>query len=115
MRDPPKPRYRALTSVTDYSVSQKIRTALVEDGHTDLAIELITVPVRTLEEQLGGALKRIQMLEDANRERLTESAVLRLIEAKNNAIAVDWAKWGFRAATLLAAGAAGRGLSKWLK
>lgn len=46
-------RYKAITPVTDFNVSQRIRVQLIEDGHTELAVESITQPIRDIEEDLG--------------------------------------------------------------
>lgn len=103
-----KGRYKAITPVTDFSVSQKIRVALIEDGHTDLAVESITQPIRELEEEHGLLKNRVKALELEKVKWLTESGVFRAIDAKMGKTTVSLVKrlvkW-FGALALLVAGA----------
>ena len=76
-------RYKAVTPVTDFSVSQRIRVALIEDGHTDLAVESITEPIRSLEEECGHLRMRVVALEQEKVKWQTESGVHRIINEVN--------------------------------
>jgi hypothetical protein len=42
--------------------------------------------------------RRLQILEDAERKRLTETGVWRVVRDKLDDEAIDWVKWGVRAA-----------------
>lgn len=106
------PRYRSTTPVTDFSVSQKIRVALIEDGRTDLAVESITQPVRELEENLARLRMRVKALELEKVEWLTASGVHRIIEQRIGARAIDWVTWATRAA-LCGVGAAVLAVIGW--
>lgn len=75
-------RYKAVTPVTDFNVSQRIRVQLIEDGHTELAVESITQPIRDLEEDLGLLQMRVVALELERVKWLTESGVFRAIDKK---------------------------------
>lgn len=87
-----KGRYRAVTPVTDFSITQKIRTALIEDGHTDLAIEQITQPISELEEAHARLQMRVVALEQEKVNWQTESGVHRIIDAKVEKTAFNWIK-----------------------
>ncbi len=89
-------RYKAVTPVTDFSISQKIRVALIEDGHTALAVESICAPVRELEEDIETLRRRIMALERERVNWQTESGVHRLLDEREGKIAGDWGKWGIR-------------------
>lgn len=75
-------RYRAITPVTNYSTTQKIRVALIDAGHTDLAVETISAPVRELEEEFALLKQRIVALEREKVNWQTESGVHRIIREK---------------------------------
>ena len=103
-----KVRYKAVSPVTDFSVSQKIRVALIEDGHTDLAVESITQPIRELEEAHGHLVKRVKALELEKVNWQTESGVFRAIDKKMGRVTVSWVKRAVKwlgALALLAGGA----------
>lgn len=105
-------RYKSVTPVTDFSVSQRIKVALIEDGHTDLAIEAITKPIRELEEEHALLQKRVRALELEKVNFQTESGVHRLIDAKVGKAATDWSKWGTRLALAAALAALGKWMTK---
>lgn len=92
---PPR-RYKAISPVTDFNVSQRIRVQLLEDGHTELAIASITQPIRDLEEDLGHLQQRVKALEIEKAEWQTASGVHRIITARIGEATVDWAKWAVR-------------------
>lgn len=88
-------RYRAVTPVSDFSITQKVRTVLVEDGHSDLVIEAITGTVHDLEEALGHAKKRIKILEDIERERPkppSDTGMQRIVRKSLLNILFGWSK-----------------------
>lgn len=100
-----KGRYRAVSPVSDFSITQKIRTALIEDGHTDLAIEQITRPIAELEEAHARLQMRVMALEQEKVNWQTESGVHRILEAKVEKTAFNWMKLAANGAL----GAAGLG------
>lgn len=93
-----KGRYKAITPVTDFNVSQRIRVQLIEDGHTELAVESIIEPIRDLEEELGLLRRDVKLLQDANRERknYTDSGIWKVVKGKLDEQAVGWVKWALR-------------------
>ena len=61
-------------------------------------IDSLRQEVYELGEQLeGDVYKRLKILEDAERERLTKTGVWSLVKMKLDEEAVDWVKWGIRA------------------
>lgn len=86
-----KGRYKAVSPVTDFNVSQRIRVQLIEDGHTELAVESITQPIRDLEEDLGHLQQRVKALENERVKWQTDSQVLRTIESSKEKTAGSWA------------------------
>ncbi len=64
-------RWKSVTPVSDFSITQKVRTVLIEDGHSDLVVDAITETVHDLEEAHALAIKRIDALEIAERNRPT--------------------------------------------
>jgi hypothetical protein len=88
------------TSHYDPTITSKVRTALMEDGHYDLVAEQLVDAMRDIESMSRSGLtdhdKRIKILEDGERDRLTQTSVTRLIDAKLTASAVGWGKWAIR-------------------
>lgn len=97
----------------DPTITQKVRTLLYEAGHGDVVNEIIIDGMRDVEQMARGGLRdhedRLKMLEDAARNRVTESGVWRIVKGKLDGEAVGWMKWATRAA-LGGLGAAGLGL-----
>lgn len=93
-----RPRYKAVSPVTDFGVSQRIRVQLIEDGHTELAVESITQPIRDLEEDLGQLQKRVKALEIEKAGWQTASGVHKIIDEKHGKVTIGWVKWAARAA-----------------
>ena len=89
-------RWRPSSPITDFSITQKVRTTLIESGHPNLVVESIGESVRELEEGLAVAIKRIEMLEQINYKRITDTGVNRIIDAKLNEAAIDWGKWALK-------------------
>jgi hypothetical protein len=85
----------------DPTITQKVRTALYDGGHADLVNEIIIDGMRDVEQMARGGLadheKRLLMLEEAERDRLTKTTVLELIRIKDANETVAWVKWGKRA------------------
>lgn len=85
----------------DPTITQKVRTALYESGQGELVHEIVIDGMRDIEQMARGGLKehadRLQMLEDAERARISETGVWRIVKGKLDAEKVDWVKWGVRA------------------
>lgn len=81
----------------DATITQKVRTALYDGGHADLVNEIIIDGMRDVEQMARSGLsdheKRLLMLEEAERERLTKTTVIELIRMKDAAETVSWVKW----------------------
>jgi hypothetical protein len=86
-----KGRYRAVTPVSDFNITQKVRIALIDAGHTDLAIEQISEPIRELEESHALLIKRVIALEQEKVKWQTESGVFRAIDKKMKLATGNWA------------------------
>jgi hypothetical protein len=101
----------------DPTITQKVRTLLYESGHGDMVNEIIIDGMRDVEQMSRTGLsdheKRLLMLEEAERNRVTESGVWRIVKGKLDGEAVGWMKWGTRAA-LGGLGVAGLGLLGWI-
>lgn len=82
----------------DASITQRVRAALIDAGHPDLAIETISEAVRELESEIYTLKRDVKLLQDANRERknFTDSGVWRTVKAKLDEEAVDWVRWAIR-------------------
>jgi hypothetical protein len=98
-------RYKAVTPVTDFNVSQRIRVQLIEDGHTELAVESIIEPIRDLEEDVGLLAKRVVALEQEKVKWQTESGVFRAIDSRMTKTTGTWAKRILGVLTVAAVGA----------
>lgn len=84
-------RYKAITPVTDFSVTQKIKTALIDEGYTELAIEMITQPISELEVAHALLQNRITALEQEKVNWQTASGVHRAIESAQEKNTGSWA------------------------
>lgn len=100
-------RYKAITQVTDFSVTQKVKTALIESGHTDLAIEMITEPIGELEVAYALLQNRVTALEQEKVNWQTESGVHRAIQSDKEKTTGSWAIKAWIVAGGLALTAAG--------
>ena len=100
-------RYKAISPVTDFSVTQRIRTALIEDGRTDLAIEQITQPISELEEAHALLMKRVIALEMERVNWQTASGVHQAIQLDKEKTTGSWAIKAWVIAGSLAVAAAG--------
>jgi hypothetical protein len=92
----------ASSSHHDPTITQKTRTILLENGDIDVVVETMIDGMRDVEQMSRTGLsdheKRILMLEEAERNRITESGVWKVVKAKLDGEAVGWMKWGTRAA-----------------
>jgi hypothetical protein len=79
------------------TITQKIRTALVEAGHDELVTEILDTGLKELETTIEHLAQRVQALENAERERFTKTGALQLFKAESNKKAVDWGRWALRA------------------
>lgn len=107
-------RYRAVSPVSDFSISQKIRVALIEDGHTDLAVESITQPIRELEAAHGELTKRVRALEQEKVNWQTESTVLKIITKAGYRKDSRKLHWILAAAGTLTVGLAGALIDRYV-
>lgn len=89
------------SSSYDPTITQRVRTALYESGHIDLINETIIDGMRDVEQMSREGLskheKRLLMLEEAERDRLTRTTVIELIRLKDANETDEWVKWGKRA------------------
>jgi hypothetical protein len=85
------------STIHDPTITQKVRTALYEAGHGDIVNEIIIDGMRDVEQMSRSGLndheKRILILEEANRARLTDSGVWKIVKGKLDAQAVGWGSW----------------------
>lgn len=88
----------------DPSITQKVRQALLEDGHADVVIEQLAGHFRALESRILVLERDVRLLQSAEQKRLTETQVIGILNARVGKVAVDWSKWGSRAALLAAGG-----------
>lgn len=100
-------RYKAVTPVSDFNVSQRIRVQLIEDGHTELAVESITEPIRDLEQNHGLLAERVKALELEKVKWQTESGVFRAIDKRMSLATGRWAIKGWVIVGGIALAAAG--------
>jgi hypothetical protein len=101
----------------DPTITQKVRTALYESGQGELVHEIVIDGMRDIEQMARGGLKdhsdRIKILEDAERARVTETGVWRIVKGKLDAEAVGWMRWATRAGLAALGSGALAGLA-WL-
>jgi hypothetical protein len=96
----------------DPTITQKVRQALLEDGHSDLVVEQLSAHFRALESEIVTLKRDVRLLQIAETARVTDSGVHRIIDAAAGRAAVDWTKWGIRAVLLAAGGLVGKFLWK---
>lgn len=92
----------------DPSITQKVRAQLIEDGHSDLVVEQLAGAFGELEARLESLERDNRIAKIAETKRVTDTGVHRAISAHLNKDAVDWLKWGIRAALLGAGGLVAR-------
>lgn len=107
-------RYKAITPVTDFGVTQRIRVALIDAGHTDLAIEQITKPIGELEEAHALLKNRVIALEQEKVKWQTDSQVLETIKIVRKKTAGNWAIKAWAIVGGLALAAAGAAISRFI-
>lgn len=90
------------SSSHDPTITQRVRTALYDAGHGDIVNEILIDGMRDVEQMSRTGLedhgRRILMLEEAQRNRLTDSGVWKIVQAKLDKKTVDWVTWAVRAA-----------------
>lgn len=92
----------------DPTITQKVRAQLLEDGHAELVVEGLAEHFRELEIEIGTLKRDLRLLQIAETNRVTDTGVHKAISAHLNKDAVDWLKWGIRAALLGAGGLVAR-------
>lgn len=88
----------------DPTITQKVREALIEDGHAELVVEGLAEHFKAVEVRLERLERDAQLAKLAEQHRVTDSGVHRIVIAHRNKDAVDWLKWVSRAALLGAGG-----------
>jgi hypothetical protein len=88
----------------DFSITQAVRTQLIEDGHSALVIETVSAAVHALELQVHTLTRDIKLLQEAEETRVNESGVHRIVKAEINREGADWFKWGLRAFLVMGGG-----------
>lgn len=101
----------------DPTITQKVRTLLYDAGHGDVINEIIIDGMRDVEQMARGGLsdheKRLLMLEEGQRERVTESGVWKIVKGRLDTQAVGWSSWAVKAA-LAGLGTALLGIIGWI-
>jgi hypothetical protein len=84
----------------DPSITQEVRNALHDAGRGDLADGMLLDGMRDIEKMVRSQHtdheNRLHLLEEANRDRLTETGVTRLIEARSGNTLKEWVTWSVR-------------------
>lgn len=88
----------------DPTITQKVRTQLLEDGHSELVVESLAEHFKVIEQHLELLARDVRLLQIADQKRVTDTGVQRIIDAKIGAESLDWVKWGIRALVLGAGG-----------
>jgi hypothetical protein len=89
----------------DPTITQKVRAALIEDGHSDLVVEGLTAGLSLMEQEIQRIGRDVLLLQASDRDRLTQTGVWTFIKAKLDAQVIDWGTWALRGA--IGAGVAG--------
>lgn len=81
----------------DMTITSKVRTVLMEGDHYDLVTEQLVDAIRDIEAMARTGLKahadRLQALENAERERPTNSTVLTVVKSELSARELTFTKW----------------------
>ena len=97
------------SSAHDPTITQRVRTALYDAGHGDIVNEILIDGMRDVEQMARAGLsdheKRLLLLEETERKRVTETGVWRIVKGKLDEEAVDWVKWAVRAGLIGLGGA----------
>jgi hypothetical protein len=78
------------------SISQKVRTALIESGNEDLVNEIYTDALSQFEERIYVLERDVRLLQQAEQDRITRSGVWTIVKGKLDSEAVDWMRWAAR-------------------
>lgn len=81
----------------DPSVTQRILAAIDRSDDPHLHIDIIRRAVFQLAGKLSQMGNAIKVLQDAERERITDTGVWKIVKGKLDAEKVDWVKWAIRA------------------
>lgn len=92
----------------DPTITQKVRTQLIEDGHSDLVVEQLSAAFGAVEGRLEVLERDVRLLQIAETRRVTDSGVHKAIVEHANKDAVNWLRWGIRAALIGAGGLVAR-------
>ena len=69
-----------------------------------MIVELISAPIRELEERVALNERDIKLLQGAEVQRVTATGVWTIVKGKLDEEAIDWVKWGIRGAAAAIAG-----------
>ena len=89
----------------DPSITQRVRKAIGNSTDRTLVTDVLERGIKECENEIESLRKRVKMLEDANRERVTESGVIRIVSAAHVKEKVNYLTWALRAALVPIAGA----------
>lgn len=92
----------------DPSITQKVRAQLLEDGHAELVVEGLAEHFKAIEARLEVLERDNRLAKIAEQKRVTDTGVHRAIVDQANKDAVNWLRWGIRAALLGAGGLVAR-------
>jgi hypothetical protein len=84
----------------DPSITQKVREALLEAGHSDLVVETLAEHFKTLERRLETLERDNQLAKLADQKRVTDTGVQRIIDGNRGRAAINWGTWAVRALLL---------------
>lgn len=94
----------------DPQITQRVLAAIDRSDDPHLHIDILRRAVYQHAAKLCQMGQAIKILQDAERKRITDSGVWKVVKGKLDEQAVDWAKWAIRG-TL---GAAGGSIIVWL-
>ena len=86
-------------------ITQRVRKAIGNSTDRTLVTDVLERGIKECENEIESLRKRVKMLEDANRQRLTESGVLRIVSAASVKEKVHYLTWILRAALVPMVGA----------
>ena len=89
----------------DPSITQRVRKAIGNSTDRTLVTDVLERGIKECETEIEHLRKRVKMLEDANRERVTESGVIRIVTASHIKEKVNYLTWVVRGAIIPVAGA----------
>lgn len=81
-----------------FDITSRIRAAVDRSEDPHLLIDMVREEQGEHDERLTDLERDVKLLQDAERDRLTRTGVWPIVKAKLDEEAVDWVKWGVRAA-----------------